>query len=104
MDNEILKKRGWLLLLMVASVVIFISLVWIIATRASKGLLSTQGTTPTAILSRVEGNCVYPIGYWSMHPELYPSQIVLGSRVYKAEEIGKALADQNGEITSQLQA
>lgn len=104
MENEILKKRGLLLILMVASVVGFISLVWIIATRASRGSLASIRTTSTATIVRVEKNCVFPIAYWQIHPELFPSQIVLGSRLYNGDEIGTALSESNQDQGTQLQA
>jgi hypothetical protein len=104
MERESLKKRGLLLTLMVSSVVIFISLVWIFATRASRGLQSTPISTLAVTQARVEANCAYPIGYWEAHPELYPSQIVLGSQVYKADEVSKVLSDQSGGQRARLQA
>ena len=49
-------------------------------------------------------NCTYPVGYWQEHPELYPSQMVIGGKVYRAKDIGGVFAQASQDTALQLQA
>jgi hypothetical protein len=104
MENEIFKKRGLILILIMVTVVIFIGLVWLIATYVPWNLLGFPSPSYTAAALRVEKNCTYPIAYWKEHPELYPSQMVLGSKVYRANEINEVLSGESQDPAAQLQA
>ena len=104
MENEITSKRGLILILVITTVVVFIGLVWLIATYVTGN--STGGTNPsaTATMPKVLKNCTYPISYWMEHPELYPAQILFGSKVYKANEIREVLIKDDQNPAAQLQA
>jgi hypothetical protein len=104
MENEIIKKRGLIFILVIGTITIFIGLVWLITKfiPIDKIGFSSPSLTPSA--ARVEMNCTYPISYWMEHPELYPIQIVIGSKVYLANDIREALTQSGQNPISQLQA
>jgi hypothetical protein len=104
MENEITAKRGLVLILVVATVVIFVGLVWLIATYLPWNRLGFQSPSVTATAGRAEMNCTYPVSYWREHPELYPPQMVIGRQVYGSNEIGTILSEDPQEITGLLQA
>ena len=101
MENEITKKRGLILILVIATITIFVGLVWLIATYLPLNLLGLSSPSFTST-AWVEKNCTYPVSYWIEHPELYPPQIVLGSKVYQANDI-RALTGGELDPTAQLQ-
>ena len=104
MENEITQKRGLILILVIATVVVFIGLVWIIATYIpwnSLGDLSPRNSTNTPQIIK---NCTHPTSYWMEHPELYPLQIIFGSKVYQANEIREILTQGSQDPVAQLQA
>ncbi len=104
MDKEIRDKRGLILILVIASGVVFIGLVWIIGTYfpwTQLGFSESGDITPTP---RIDVNCTYPISYWKEHGELYPAQVILGSQVYRANDIQKALSNTDQGLVGQLQA
>src|SRR4030042_4033842 len=104
MENEITTKRGLVLVLIVATVIIFVGLVWLIATYFPWNMLGLQNpsVTPTAV--HADTNCTHPISYWREHPELYPSQMVIGGQVYGSNDISTILSEDPQEITGLLQA
>ena len=102
MNNEITTKRGLVLILVVATAVIFIGLVWLIATLEPWNLLTSAGPSSTAGISMVDKNCTYPVYFWKEHAELYPAQIVIGNDIYQANEIATVLADESEDPVNQL--
>ena len=104
MDNEITSKRGLILILVIATVVVFIGLVWLIATYVTGNSLRGADPSVTPTVRKVFTNCTYPISYWMEHPELYPSQILFGSEVYKANEIREMLTQSDQNPAAKLQA
>ena len=78
------EKRGLIPILVIATVVIFVGLVWAISTFLPLNLAAAPSPTFTANAPRVAVNCTSPIGYWMQHPGLYPAQVVIGEQVYKA--------------------
>lgn len=104
MENEITAKRGLILLLVIASVAIFIGLVWLIATYLPRNLLGYSSPSNSPIAPRLEKDCTYPVAYWVEHPEQYPARMVLGSKVYQVNDIREALNNSNQDPRTQLQA
>ena len=104
MDNEITTKRGMVLILVIATVGVFVGLVWLIATYLPRGLFGFPGPSFTTSGARIEKNCTYPISYWKEHPELYPPQIVLGGKVYQVDDIQAILSAEGQDPSTQIQA
>jgi len=104
MENEITTKQGLILILVVATVVLFIGLVWLIATFVPWNLLGFSSPSITATAVRAEKNCTYPVSYWMEHPEAYPPQMVIGGSVYEAKDLREILADKTQNPTQQIQA
>jgi len=104
MENEITKKRGLILILVIATITIFVGLVWLIATYLPLNLLGLSSPSFATSTLWVEKNCTFPVSYWMEHPELYPPQIVLGNKVYQANDIREALSGADQEPTAQLKA
>jgi hypothetical protein len=103
MENEILTRRGLIILLVSVTVVIFIGLVWLIARLQPWVLLGVQGSTATPQV-QIMANCTYPVAYWKTHPELFPSQIIIGGTTYKEKELEALLTDNHQDIGQQLKA
>lgn len=89
--------------MVVATVIIFVVLVWLIATYIPWDILGLQGpkTSPNV---PVVTNCTLPIAYWKAHPELYPSQMVIGGIVYKERELEALLSDDSQDPAQQIKA
>ena len=104
MENEITTKRGLILILVIASVAVFIGLVWLIATYLPLNFLGASSPSITPNTPKVLKNCTYPISYWMDHSELYPPQILFGSKVYQANEIREVLTRGDQDPAAQLQA
>jgi hypothetical protein len=104
MENEITAKRGLILLLVIASVAIFIGLVWLIATYLPRNLFGFSSLSITPSAPRVEKDCTYSVAYWVEHPEQYPARMVLGNKVYQANDIREALNNTNQDPRILLQA
>jgi hypothetical protein len=104
MENEITTKRGLILILIVATVAVFIGLVWGIATLIPWNLLGFSSPSVAATTARIEKSCTYPVSYWMEHPELYPPQMVIGGKVYGAKDIREILADETQNPTHLMQA
>lgn len=102
MDNELTTKRGLVLILVIAAAVIFIGLVWLIATLDPWNLLTSAEPSRTVGSSMVDKNCTYPVYFWKEHPELYPAQIVIGNDIYQPKEIATVLADASKDPVNQL--
>jgi hypothetical protein len=92
-----------ILILVIATVAVFVGLVWLIATYLPWNQLGFSSPSYTPYTPRVEKNCTYPVSYWMEHPELYPPQMVLGEKVYQANEIREALTGADQDLTAQLQ-
>jgi hypothetical protein len=103
MGNLITEKRGLLIILIIATVLVFIGVLWAIATYLPLYLPVSAIPTNTADAPRVNENCASPVGYWINHPEVYPDQLVIGDKVYRAAELKTALSDQN-DISALLQS
>jgi len=104
MENEITTKRGLILILVVATVAVFIGLVWGISTLVPWNLLGFPSPSITATVALVEKSCTHPVSYWMEHPELYPPQMVIGGKVYEAKDLRGILADETQNLTQQIQA
>ena len=104
MENEITTKRSLIVILVVATVAVFIGLVWLIATYVPWNLLGFPNPSITATVTQMEQNCTYPISYWKEHPELYPPQMVIGGIVYEAKDIREMLANETQNATQLIQA
>jgi hypothetical protein len=102
MENEIITKRGLVVILVIATVVIFVGLVWLIATYLPWYLLGIPSPSGTAG-TRAEMNCTYPVSYWKKHPELYPAQMVIGGEVYNDKDLEVILSDGTQNPSQQIQ-
>ncbi len=97
-------KRILILILVVATVTVFIGLVWLIATKIPWSQLSFPNPSFTAGSAQTGRNCTYPVTYWREHPESYPSRIVIGAVEYQAEDIRVILSNETTDLPRQLQA
>ncbi len=97
-------KRGLVVILVIATVVLFVGAVWVIVTYLPQNLVAAPSPTITADAPRVAVNCAAPIVFWKQHPELFPAQAVIGGQVYKAGELAKIFSSQNGDLATKLQA
>ncbi len=104
MDNVITDKRGLVIILVVATVVVFVGLVWGITKFLPLNIFSGSSASDTPDAPVIGKNCTYPVTYWQEHPERYPSQIVIGGQVYKAKDVSGILSDGPQDIWLQLQA
>jgi len=104
MENEITTKRGLILILVVATVAVFVGLVWGITTLVPWNLLGFPSPSITATAALVEKNCTHPVSYWMEHPELYPPQMVIGGKIYEAKDLRGILADETQNTIQQIQA
>jgi len=104
MENEITTKQGLIIILIIATIAIFVGLVWLIATYLPLNILG--GASPSITLNAPKAlmNCTYPISYWIEHPEFYPPQILFGSKVYQVNEIRDVLTYGDQDPAAQLQA
>ncbi len=91
------------MILVIATVVIFVGLVWAIATYLPLNLAAAPSPTSTVDTPRVAVNCASPIAFWKQHPELFPAQVVIGGQVYKAGELSKIFSGQNDDLPAKLQ-
>lgn len=104
MENKNPPERGLIIFLVIASVAIFIGLVWLIATYLPFSLVGSSRPSFTPNITREVTNCTYPVSFWVEHPELYPAQIVLGSNVFQENEIREALIYTNQNLQTILLA
>lgn len=103
MENEITGKRGFILILVIATMVVFIGLVWLIARNVPWNLLNIPVPSSTKGVPSAEMNCTFPVSYWGLHPELYPPQVVLGSETYQANEIEGILTVKAQNVSGELE-
>ncbi len=103
MDNEIVSRRRLIFILVGASVVVFIGLVWLIAAIRPWDLLGLELPTQTAS-RQVVRDCTRPITYWKAHPELYPAQVFIGGVAYQETELEALLSDDSQDLSQQLKA
>ncbi len=101
MENEIIPKRSLIILLVIGTVVIFVALVVLIAIAGPRGKPDAQGATTTANPQLVR-NCTYPLAYWKDHPELFPSQLIIGGIDYRERELDALLLDESQDLAQQL--
>ncbi len=104
MDKAITEKRGIWILLVIATVIVFIGLVWLIVRFLPLSFSLAPESSPTGDSARLLVNCTSPVGYWEEHTELYPSQLVISGQVFKANQLKQVLAGQNGDLAGRLQA
>lgn len=104
MENEITKKRGLVLILVVATVIVFVGMVWMIATFIPRDRSGIPTPSVTVGTSGLETNCTYPVSFWRDHPEYYPPQITLGGVEYQAKDLRAMLSGETQDPTVQLQA
>ncbi len=103
MENEIVSRRRQIFILVAASVVVFIGLVWLIAAIRPWDLLGVEISTQTASQPVVR-DCTRPITYWKAHPELYPPQVLIGGVAYEETELEALLSDDSQELAQQIKA
>ena len=103
MQPEITAKRGLFFILVIATMVIFVGLVWVIAKNVPWDLLNSPASSPTTNNSRALVNCTYPLPYWKQHPELYPPQLVLGNETYLPNDIEGILSEGSQDASRRLQ-
>jgi hypothetical protein len=103
MDTELTSKRWLVIALVVVTIIIFIGLVWLIATFVPWNRLGFQSPSATAS-AQVAADCTYPISYWKEHPELYPPQMVIGGVVYTERELEALLSDDDENPIQQIRA
>jgi hypothetical protein len=103
MDNELSSRRGLIIALIVVTILIFVGLVWLIATYLPWSQLGLQ--SPSATMSdQVSQDCAYSITYWREHPELYPAQVVIGGVVYQQRELEALLTTEEVNPVLQIRA
>jgi hypothetical protein len=98
------EKRGLVLILVIATVVIFVGLVWAISSFLPLSFAASPSPTLTADAPRVAMNCTSPVVYWKAHPELYPLKVVIGGHVYQAGELKQIFSGQTEDLPTKLQA
>jgi hypothetical protein len=103
MDNELSSRRGWIIALIVATILIFVGLVWLIATFTPWSRLGLQNPSATTGGNALQ-ECTYPITYWRQHPELYPAQVIIGGVPYKQRELEALLTDEELNLILQIRA
>ncbi|MFZ2097043.1 MAG: hypothetical protein WAV05_10435 [Anaerolineales bacterium] len=103
MDNELTSKRWLVIALVVVTIIIFVGLVWLIATFVPWNRLGFQSPSATAS-AQVAADCTYPISYWKEHPELYPPQMVIGGVVYTERELEALLSEDDENPIQQIRA
>jgi hypothetical protein len=104
MAEVITEKRGLVIILVIATVFIFVGLVWAIATYLPLNLLGLTSPSITPTVPVGGKNCTYPVSYWKNHPELYPPQLIIGGEVYEAKDIRGIFLDETADPIVQLKA
>lgn len=98
------EKRGLVVFLVVATVVVFIGVVWVIATYLPMNLAAAPSPSLTGHAPRIAINCAAPIAYWKEHTELYPAQAVIGGQVMNAGDLKQIFSSQAEDLPAKLQA
>ena len=98
------EKRGLILLLVVATVAIFVGLVWAIATFLPLNSSTTPNPTSAPGVSQTSRNCAASLSYWKEHPEYYPTQMFIGNQPYTAADINAIFTVQSDDLSTQLKA
>ncbi len=101
MDNEIITRRRQIFIMIGASVVVFIGLVWLIAAIRPWDLLGVQIPTHTAA-SQVAKDCTHTVSYWKSHPELFPPRVFIGGVTYHETELEALLSNDSQELAQQI--
>jgi hypothetical protein len=104
MEKGIAGRQGLLIILVLATVVVFVGLVWVIATYLPFNSPASPQPSSTSEAVRTAMNCVAPVAFWVRHPEYYPQQLVLGGTVYPADEIEGIFSNQATDLSVKLQA
>ena len=89
--------------MILVTILLFIGLVWVIATYVPWSLLGLQSPSATAN-AQVLQDCAYPITYWREHPELYPAQMVIGGVMYHEKELEALLTDEEINLILQMRS
>jgi hypothetical protein len=103
MDNELSPRRGLIIALIVVTILIFVGLLWLVATYLPLSQLGLQSPSATAT-GQILQDCTYPLAYWREHPELYPAQVVIGGVIYQQRELEALLTDTEANLTLQMRA
>jgi hypothetical protein len=104
MGNVIIRKRGLLVTLVIATLILFIGLVWLIARYLPLNSTAIPIPSATKDMPRVVLNCASPVAFWKEHPEYYPAQLVIGGQVYKAADLDQIFSDQIGDLSAKIKA
>jgi hypothetical protein len=104
MENGIAGKRGLLVILILATVVVFIGLVWAIANYLPFNSTASPRPSDTLVPPRLAMDCVAPVAYWVGHPEYYPEQLVLAGTNYPAATIKEIFTSQASDLSSKIKA
>lgn len=99
-----LEKRGWLIFLVIATVMVFVGVVWAMATYLPIQLGEDASPTATEPGLSMKTNCVHSVAYWKDHSESYPAQMVIAGKVYKTSDIRLIFADNANDRWNELQA
>jgi hypothetical protein len=103
-DIRMPEKRGLLVFLVMATVVVFVGVVWAMATFLPFNLGGEVSPTMTEPAASIKTNCVHSIAYWKEHAEAYPAQLVIGEQVYQAGEIRSIFTNAASDPWDELQA
>lgn len=103
MDNELSSRRGVIIALIVVTILIFVGLLWLIATYLPWSQLGLQSPSTTATGQALQ-DCTYPLTYWREHPEIYPAQVVIGGVIYQRRELEALLTDTEANLALQMRA
>ena len=98
------EKRGMLILLVIATVAIFVGAVWAIVTYLPINITGEARPTKTISVLDPRMNCTHPVSYWTQHAELYPAQIVIGGQVYESNDLERVLSNDTDDPRDNLQS
>ncbi len=102
MESVASSKRGWVIGLVLATVAVFVGLVWLISSKVPWRIFNLPFSAQTATSAPAVRNCTRPVAYWQQHAELYPARIVLGEEVYPADQIKAILSSDSPDLTAQV--
>jgi hypothetical protein len=98
------EKRGTLIFLVIATVLVFVGVVWALATYLPLNLGGEASPTTTQPGLSTHANCVHAVAYWKDHSESYPAQMVIAEQVYTAGDIGFIFTNTANDARDELRA
>jgi hypothetical protein len=98
------EKRGTLIFLVIATVLVFVGVVWALATYLPLNLGGEASPTTTQPGLSTHTNCVHAVAYWKDHSESYPAQMVIAEQVYTAGDIGFIFTNTANDARDELRA